>query len=52
LNRIAELYDLSGPPTLKELKPMAERWRPFRTWSTVLIRLGADRASRAGDRGA
>jgi 3-methyladenine DNA glycosylase/8-oxoguanine DNA glycosylase len=28
---------------------MAERWRPFRTWATVLIRLGGDRASR-GDR--
>jgi DNA-3-methyladenine glycosylase II len=28
------------PPQLSEL---AEKWRPFRTWASVLIRLSGDR---------
>lgn len=46
LQRAAELYELSEPPTREQFQLMAERWRPFRTWATVLIRLGGDRAAR------
>lgn len=35
---IEQLYGLSGPPSLDEVRTMAEAWRPFRTWATVLIR--------------
>lgn len=45
LKRAAELYGRDEPPTLEQFAEMAERWRPFRTWATVLIRLGGDRAS-------
>lgn len=40
---IARLYDLPAPPTETELATLAEPWRPFRTWATVLIRATADR---------
>ena len=46
LQRAAELYELSESPTREEFQLMAQRWRPFRTWATVLIRLGGDRAAR------
>jgi len=41
----AELSDALGV-TLSELTRLAEPWRPFRTWCTVLIRLGGDRRGR------
>jgi DNA-3-methyladenine glycosylase II len=41
---ITRLYGLEEPLTLDTLGSLAEAWRPFRTWTTVLIRLGGDRA--------
>jgi len=40
LNYAAELYD-AQQPSLEHLTQLAENWRPFRTWSTVLIRIAA-----------
>jgi DNA-3-methyladenine glycosylase II len=51
LARAAERYGLEQPPTLERFTEMAEVWRPFRTWCTVLIRLGGDRAAGAAGRG-
>ena len=49
LDTIADLYGLSGPPTPAELDRIADCWRPFRTWATVLIRAAAARLpERAG----
>ncbi len=45
MQRAAELYGLAQPPTIEQFTAMAEPWRPFRTWATVLIRLAGDRAS-------
>jgi DNA-3-methyladenine glycosylase II len=45
LARAAQLYGLGEPPSLERFTEMAEAWRPFRTWTTVLIRLGGDRRS-------
>jgi DNA-3-methyladenine glycosylase II len=36
-------YDLGHTPTEAEFAALAERWRPFRTWAIVLIRLAGDR---------
>ena len=30
-----------------EMLAIAESWRPFRTWATVLIRLAGDRGTKA-----
>jgi DNA-3-methyladenine glycosylase II len=46
LTRTAELYRLEQPPSLERFAEMADAWRPFRTWATVLIRLAGDRAAR------
>lgn len=43
LDTMAELYGLDGPPSPAELDRLAEPWRPFRTWATVLIRAAASR---------
>jgi DNA-3-methyladenine glycosylase II len=43
LDTMADLYGLSGPPGPAELDRLAEPWRPFRTWATVLIRAAASR---------
>jgi len=40
LNYAAELYD-ARQLSLERLTQLAENWRPFRTWSTVLIRIAA-----------
>ncbi|MGI8558037.1 MAG: DNA-3-methyladenine glycosylase family protein [Solirubrobacteraceae bacterium] len=47
LGRVAEFYGLEAPPTLAQFLAMAERWRPFRTWATVLLRLAGDRGDGA-----
>jgi DNA-3-methyladenine glycosylase II len=44
LGHTARFYDLPSPPTIERFTEMAEAWRPFRTWVTVLIRLAGDRA--------
>jgi DNA-3-methyladenine glycosylase II len=43
LNYAAELYD-APQLSLEHLTQLAENWRPFRTWSTVLIRIAAAQA--------
>lgn len=43
LNYAAELYD-AQQLSLEHLTQLAENWRPFRTWSTVLIRIAAAHA--------
>jgi DNA-3-methyladenine glycosylase II len=43
LDTMADLYNLPGPPSATELARLAEPWRPFRTWATVLIRAAASR---------
>jgi DNA-3-methyladenine glycosylase II len=44
LRHTAHFYGLPSPPSLEQFAHMAEAWRPFRTWTTVLIRLAGDRA--------
>lgn len=39
----AEFYGLPEPPDLAGFAQLAARWRPFRTWATVLIRVAYDR---------
>jgi DNA-3-methyladenine glycosylase II len=43
LDLVAHLYALPQPPTEAEFRALAEPWRPFRTWATVLIRAAAPR---------
>ncbi len=47
LGHIAHFYDLPAPPDREQLLALAEPWRPFRTWATVLIRWSGDRAERS-----
>jgi DNA-3-methyladenine glycosylase II len=44
LRNAAELYGSEEPLTPEAFAELAENWRPFRTWATVLIRLAGDRA--------
>jgi DNA-3-methyladenine glycosylase II len=46
LRNAAEVYGLPVPLTLERFTELADHWRPFRTWATVLIRLAGDRARR------
>jgi DNA-3-methyladenine glycosylase II len=41
----ARFYGLPEPPDGDQFATLAERWRPFRTWATVLIRLAGDRGT-------
>jgi DNA-3-methyladenine glycosylase II len=43
LAHAARVYGERAPLRLERLAEIAEAWRPFRTWSTVLIRLAGDR---------
>ena len=43
LDLVAQLYHLPQPPTEPEYRALAEPWRPFRTWTTVLIRAASSR---------
>jgi DNA-3-methyladenine glycosylase II len=45
LANAARLYGRTDEPTIAWLTALAERWRPFRTWATVLIRLAGDRGT-------
>ncbi len=40
---IKHFYGLDHPPAPAELERIAEPWRPFRTWASVLIRVAGDR---------
>lgn len=42
-----ELYGLGGPATAEQLTEIAEAWRPYRTWATVLLRAAAFRLAPA-----
>jgi DNA-3-methyladenine glycosylase II len=46
LANITRIYGLPEPPSLEQFAALAEQWRPFRTWTTVLLRLAGDRARR------
>jgi DNA-3-methyladenine glycosylase II len=41
---VAHFYALPHPATAGELERIADAWRPFRTWTSVLIRVAGDRA--------
>ena len=47
---VAHFYGLPKPATPAELQRIAEVWKPYRTWTSVLIRVGGDRVGLAGDR--
>jgi DNA-3-methyladenine glycosylase II len=51
LAHAARFYGLNGPPDPEEFAALAERWRPFRTWAMVLIRLAGERGTRIGSSG-
>lgn len=38
-----ELYGLGHAASPKEMREIAERWKPFRTWATVLLRAAGHR---------
>jgi DNA-3-methyladenine glycosylase II len=40
----AHFYGLPAPPERAAFLQLAVRWRPFRTWATVLLRVAGDRA--------
>jgi DNA-3-methyladenine glycosylase II len=47
---VAHFYGLPKPATPAELQRIAEAWKPYRTWTSVLIRVAGDRVGLAGDR--
>lgn len=48
LEHAARFYGLAGEPTLGWLQALAENWRPYRTWATVLIRVAGELGTVAG----
>jgi DNA-3-methyladenine glycosylase II len=47
---VAHFYGLPHPASAGELEHIADGWRSFRTWTSVLIRVAGDRAGIAQDR--
>ena len=43
LDLVGRLYGLPGPPSVEEFTALAERWRPMRTWASVLVRAAGPR---------
>jgi DNA-3-methyladenine glycosylase II len=43
---VGELYGLDGPCSAETLAEIAEPWRPFRTWASVLVRAASGRLER------
>lgn len=43
LELVRELYGLGAVPSPKEFEAIAEVWRPWRTWATVLLRAAGPR---------
>ncbi len=41
---VGHFYGLGEAPSAERLGEIAENWRPYRTWATVLIRYAGDRA--------
>ncbi len=46
LESAARAYGLDGPPDGDAFLALSERWRPFRTWAMVLLRVAAGNAAR------
>jgi DNA-3-methyladenine glycosylase II len=46
---VAHFYGLAHPASPAELERIADAWRPFRTWTSVLIRVAGDRAGAVRD---
>lgn len=44
LSYVGHFYANGRPVDTARLEAVAERWRPFRTWATVLVRVAGDRA--------
>jgi 3-methyladenine DNA glycosylase/8-oxoguanine DNA glycosylase len=42
----ARFYGIEGGLAPEQLAALAERWRPFRTWALVLMRLAGERGTR------
>ena len=40
---ISHFYGLATTATPEQISTLAEAWRPFRTWASVLIRVAGDR---------
>jgi DNA-3-methyladenine glycosylase II len=49
LTLVEQLYHLAGPVSAVELSGLAEPWKPFRTWASVLIRAAAGRVLAAAN---
>jgi DNA-3-methyladenine glycosylase II len=47
---VAHFYGLEHPATPDELEGIAAAWRPFRTWTSVLIRVAGDEVGIPGAR--
>jgi DNA-3-methyladenine glycosylase II len=45
---VEHAYDISTPLDPEQFETLAEPWRPFRTWATVLLRVAGDRAGATG----
>jgi DNA-3-methyladenine glycosylase II len=45
LAHVTRYYGLAKAPDPEQFAALAERWRPFRTWAIVLIRLAGDRGT-------
>jgi DNA-3-methyladenine glycosylase II len=45
---VEHAYGIGEPLTAETFAGLAEPWRPFRTWATVLLRIAADRAGATG----
>jgi DNA-3-methyladenine glycosylase II len=45
---IEHFYALDHPPAPAELERIVDPWRPFRTWTSVLIRVAGDRLGLPG----
>lgn len=43
LELVPQLYDVPAPLTEEAFTELAERWRPYRTWASVLIRAAGPR---------
>jgi hypothetical protein len=50
LAHLMRFYGLASEPSPERRSEIAEGWRSFRTWATVLIRLAGDRGTALADR--
>jgi DNA-3-methyladenine glycosylase II len=46
LDHATVYYGLGADPSAEQLTEISDRWRPFRTWCQVLIRLAGERGTR------